>query len=154
MLLVNILLALIWAALTGKLDPANLAIGFVLGYLVLFLTRNALGSRLYSIKVYRTVGFVLYFLWELVLANLRVAADEISPRQKMRPGLIAIPLAARSDAEITVLANLITLTPGTLTLDVSTDRRVMYIHDMYVRDADESRRKIKRLEGKLLGVLR
>jgi multicomponent Na+:H+ antiporter subunit E len=75
----------------------------------------------------------------------------------MRPGVVAIPLDARTDAEITLLANLITLTPGTLSLDVSSDRRMLYIHVMYIDndDLEEVRRKIKAgFERRVLEVLR
>lgn len=154
MLLVNILLALVWATLTGNMAVKNLALGFLLGYFVLFTVRNALGTRLYSRRVYRAVAFLFYFIWELLMANLRVALDVIAPKDRIRPALLAIPLDSTTDVEITTLANLITLTPGTMTLDVSTDRTVMYIHDMHVQHADDSRQKIKKLERKLLEVLR
>jgi multicomponent Na+:H+ antiporter subunit E len=75
----------------------------------------------------------------------------------MRPGVVAIPLDVQTDAEITLLANLITLTPGTLSLDVSTDRRVLYIHVMYIDndDVEAVRRKIKEgFERRVLEVLR
>ena len=73
----------------------------------------------------------------------------------MRPGVVAIPLDAETDAEITLLANLITLTPGTLSLDVSDDRRVLYIHAMYVDDVEELRRSIKDgFEKRVMELLR
>lgn len=154
MLLVNILLALAWGALTGEMTASNLVLGFLLGYVVLFLSGNALGARPYSARVYRSVAFLFFFSWELLLANLRVAFDVLAPGTRIRPGLLAIPLEAKTDAEITALANLVTLTPGTMMLDISADRKVMYIHDMHVNDVEESRREIKRLERKLLEVLR
>ena len=69
--------------------------------------------------------------------------------------MVAIPLDAETDAEITLLANLITLTPGTLSLDVSDDRRVLYIHAMYVDDVEELRRSIKDgFEKRVMELLR
>ena len=76
-------------------------------------------------------------------ANLRVAIEVLTPQQRMRPAIVAIPLDVRRDFEITLLANLITLTPGTLSLDVSSDKRVLYVHSMYVDDIDAFRREIK-----------
>ena len=67
----------------------------------------------------------------------------MTPQQRMRPAIVAIPLDVRRDFEITLLANLITLTPGTLSLDVSSDKRVLYVHSMYVDDIDAFRREIK-----------
>lgn len=129
--------------------------GFVLGYLVLYLAQPVIGPSRYFTKVRQVFGLVFFFLWELVLANLRVALDVSTPRHRMMPAVIAIPLDAKSDAEITLLANMITLTPGTLSLDVSADRKTLYIHALYVKDCDAVRRDIKNgFEKRLLEVLR
>lgn len=110
--------------------------------------------RIILVKVFRLAWFALFYLQELVLANLRVAHDVLTPRHRMKPGIIAIPLDARSDLEILSLANLITMTPGTLSLDVSTDRRILYIHAMYIDDLEGIRSKIKYgFEKKVMEVL-
>lgn len=154
-LLWNLLLALAWVAATGVFTFNNLLVGFVLGFLILVFTRQEAGAPNYFQKVRQVIGLGLFFVWELVLANLRVAYDVLTPRHLMRPGIIAIPLRVESDLEITILSNLITLTPGTLSLDVSADRRVMYIHAMYIDDVEEVRRKVKDgFERRVLEVLR
>lgn len=156
MLLWNVLLALAWGVLTGQFTPVNLAFGFVLGYVMLWIAQRAEKPRDYFTKVVRVLRFIVFFLWEMVKANLQVAYHVIAPRHKMRPGVIAVPLDVRTDIEVTLLANLITLTPGTLSLDVSADRRVMYIHSMTLGDrADEFRRQIKEgFERRVLEVAR
>ena len=68
------------------------------------------------------------------MANLRVAYDVLTPRHHMRPGIVAIPLDLNTDLEITVLTTLITLTPGSLCLQITDDRRILYIHAMYIDD--------------------
>jgi multicomponent Na+:H+ antiporter subunit E len=101
--------------------------------------------------------FAVFYLWQMLLSNLRVAYDVVTPTHYMRPGVIAVPLEARTDAEITLLANLITLTPGTLSLDLSADRRILFVHAMYIDhgDVDKARRQIKEgLERRVLQVLR
>lgn len=154
-LLWNIALAFLWAALTGRITPANLAVGFVLGALVLAFVQRANGSPRYFVKLRQATGLALFFVWELILSNLRVAYDVVTPRHHMRPGVVAIPLDAETDAEITLLANLVTLTPGTLSLDVSVDRRFLYVHSMYIDDVETTRRRIKNgLERRVLEVLR
>lgn len=106
-------------------------------------------------RVPALLRFVLFFLWELWLANLRVARDVLTPGYSMRPAVLAVALTARTDLEITLLANLISLTPGTLSLDVSTDRRMLYIHAMYVDDPEDYRRYIQHeFERRLLEVFR
>lgn len=127
----------------------------MLGYFVLYLAQPVIGSSIYFHKVRQVIGLVLFFLWELILANLRVAMDVSTPHYAMTPAVIAIPLDARSDAEITLLANMITLTPGTLSLDVSSDRKTLYIHALYVKDRDAVVQSIKNgFEKRLLEVLR
>lgn len=156
MLLLNVLLALAWVALTGQFTPANLALGFALGYVMLWVAQRAGKRQGYFGKVWQVVSFAAFFLWEMVKANLQVTYYILAPHRKMRPGVIAVPLDARTDMEITLLANLITLTPGTLSLDVSADRRVMYIHSMTLGDeTDKFRRQIKDgFERRVLEVLR
>jgi multicomponent Na+:H+ antiporter subunit E len=153
--LVNILLALVWIALTGEFRPTNFALGFLLGYLALFFSQRALGPATYFRKIRQTVGFILFFIQELVLANLRLAYDVITPGFHMRPAIVAVPLDARTDLEITLLANLISVTPGGFSLDVSDDRKVLYVHAMYVDDPEAFRRQIKAgFERRVLELLR
>lgn len=94
-------------------------------------------------KLVYGIWFLLYFLWELLLANLRMARDVIRPIDKLRPAIVAVPLDVTSDWEITLLSNLITLTPGTLGLDVSSDKKVLYVHVMDLEDVEQLRRDIK-----------
>ena len=148
----NIVLALSWGALTGNFKPANLLIGFVLGYGALFIIRRALEPSDYFVKVRQVIRFVLFFLWELILANLRVAYDVLTPGFHMQPRVIGIPLEARTDAEIMALTYFINLTPGSVVLDISTDRSTMFIHAMYAPNADATRREIK--EGGERRILR
>jgi multicomponent Na+:H+ antiporter subunit E len=144
MFLLNLLLALAWTALTGQFTAPNLIIGFFLGYLILWLVQRQGGETpTYFKKVLQVISFVGFFIWQLIKANLRVAYEVVTPPHTMHPGIVAVPLNVKTNAEITLLANLITLTPGTLSLDVSTDRRVLYIHAMHVTDVERFRREIK-----------
>lgn len=136
--LLNILLALLWGAVNGTFGATVLLAGFVLGYLVLLLARPAFGASAYYSGLWRGAGFALFYVWELVLSSVRVAFDVLTPRLRAVPGIVAVPLDARTDAEITVLANLISLTPGTLSLVVSPDRRTLYVHAMYLDDGPDA----------------
>ena len=195
--LLNILLAVMWGMATGISTVPNLAFGFALGYVILRFVKPVLGPSSYFTKAPLTFRFVLRYIWELFLANLRVAydvlvpdawsssrtrrvapgrrgddgvdADEASPpfagslrapltpESYVCPGVVAIPLDARTDAEITLLANLITLTPGSVSLDLSDDRRLLYVHAMYIdgEDVEAYRRSVKEgLERRVLELLR
>lgn len=153
--LLNLILALVWAAVTGTFTPSNLVFGFALGFLVMFFTRSIIGTPNYGNKVLAVIRLLLFFIWELIRANLRVALEVLTPGLRIRPGVIAIPLDVKSDAEITLLANLITLTPGSISLDISIDRSVLYLHAMYIDDPDEVRREIKEgFERRVMEVFR
>jgi len=89
------------------------------------------------------VRLVCRFLYELVLANLSVARIVLSPSLPIRPGIIAYETKLKSDLALTSLANMITLTPGTLTLDISEDRRVLYIHTLNIQDPVEVAESIR-----------
>jgi multicomponent Na+:H+ antiporter subunit E len=151
----NIALALSWGALTGNFHPSNLLTGFVLGYGALFVVRRALEPSDYFEKVWQAIQFALFFLWELILANLRMASTVLSPGFHMQPRVIGIPLEAWTDAEIMALTYFINLTPGSVVLDVSSDRSMMFVHVMYAPDADAMRREIKENgERRILRLLR
>jgi multicomponent Na+:H+ antiporter subunit E len=145
MLLGNILLALAWAALSGEFSLANLLTGHLLGYMILLMLvkGRVLPRSPYVGKVYRAIGLAGFFLWELIRANLRLALDVATPSYRMEPGILAVPLDATRDTEILLLAMLINLTPGSVALDVSDDRRVMYVHVMYMQSPDAARAEIK-----------
>lgn len=139
--LLNLLLALLWGAVMGSFSGVTLLAGFVLGYLVLLLARPAFGPSAYYAGLWRGLSFVLFYLWELVLSSARVAYDVLTPTLRAKPGIFRLPLRANTDGEITLLANLISLTPGTLSLDVSADRRVLYVHAMYLQDGPDALRR-------------
>lgn len=150
----NLILTLIWAAVTGNFGGANLLVGFVLGYLILgFALRDVPVFTRYRKKMPRVFMLLIHFLRDLVVANLRVAYDVLTPTHYMRPAVVAVPLRAKTDGAITIVANMISLTPGTLSLDVSSDRSVLYLHVMYLDDKEDLRRQIHKLEDRVLAVL-
>ncbi len=154
-LLLNLTLMALWVASTGVFTYANSALGFLVGFVVLWWLQTLLGPTAYFRKLPLALWFSALFLWEVLKSNLRVAWDVVTPNRLREPGIVAVPLDAESDAEIAVLANLITLTPGSLCLDVSEDRRTLYVHAMFAREPDQVRREIKqRFERWVLVLLR
>ena len=144
-----------WAAVVGSVDEVHLATGFIVGYLALWVARPVLGPTRYFGKLFEAFRFSVFFAYELILSNLRVAWDVLTPRTYRKPGVVAIPLDANSDFEITLLANLVTLTPGSLSLDVSPDGKKLYVHAMFVEDPDQLRADIKQgFERRVLELLR
>ena len=151
----NILLTFVWVALTGSFGFLNFLFGFVLGFLILWVITKGDSNAKYFKIIPKIIAFVFFFFYELILANLQVAYDVITPKFYMKPGIVSVPLDAKTDIEITLLANLISLTPGTLSLDVSDDKKVLYVHAMYVSDKEKFIRSIKNgFERRLLEILR
>lgn len=140
--LVNVLLALAWVAVSGAISVLNFVFGFALGALALSLIREQVGSVGYLSRMRRIASLFALFVVELFLSAFRVARMVLKPDMEVRPGIFAYPLAVRRDFEIALLANMITLTPGTLSVDVSEDRRTLFVHAMDLRDPDAARRDI------------
>ena len=144
MLLGSILLAFAWAALQGDITLANLLVGYVLGFAVLaFLGVGKVLPSTLSAKAGHAAGLAVFFVRELIRANVIVAMDVLRPRTTIQPAVIAIPLAVTSDAEILLLSMLINITPGSVTIDLSDDRRTLYVHVMHMMTAEASKREIK-----------
>lgn len=143
MFLLNLILAIAWVALTGEFTPTNFFVGFILVYVTLRLTQQTADTQRYLRRVRVFISFIFFFLWELLVASVRVAGWVLKPRLDMKPAVVRVPLDVTRDVEITLLANLITLTPGTLSLDVSPDKKSLFVHVFDVEDRDHFVRGIK-----------
>lgn len=151
----NIAFAAVFTALLGSGRISDFFLGFTLGYAALWLTKSLYQKTHYFQKFPKALNLTFYFLKELTVSNLRVLWDVITPKQINRPGIIGVPLDARSDLEIFIVANLISLTPGTLSVDLSDDRRTLFVHVMFLDSVETSRAVIKEeLERRVLEVMR
>lgn len=156
MLMGNILLAVAWAALQGEFSLTNLLIGYALGYLILAaLARGGVFPSDYRTRVQGVVSLVWFLFKEFVRANFKMAIDVLRPVRELKPGIVRVPLHAETDYEILMLSTLINLTPGTISLDISNDKKVLYLHVMHVGSTEAIRRDIKDgFERRVLEVLR
>lgn len=140
-LLLNLLVAFVWYALQPAHSPGSLVLGFAVGFVLLAIIFRPYGRRSWA-----ALDFIIFLLAAIVRSSLQVAAIIVRPHLRLDQGIVAIPLTVSSDFEIAALASAITLTPGTLSLDVGTDatgQRVLYVHNLVVGDADAMRREIK-----------
>lgn len=157
-LLLNILLTLVWIALTGYLNYANFLFGFGLGFFFLWVLSRGntnLEERGYFSRVYRIFVFIGYFIVDMVKANLEASKEILSPGFSMTPGIVAYQHHLKTDFEITMLTNIIALTPGTMVLKVSEDRKTVYIHVLHLSNRDKFLDKLENgLEKKLIAALR
>lgn len=116
-----------------------------LGIMFLLWLSSASYSHTYFRQFFHSVLLFFYFTKELVVSNLEIIYYVITPGLQFQSAVLELPLDVKSDFAITLLANLITLTPGTLTLDISTDKRFLYFHAINVPDGDivAAKRKVK-----------
>ncbi|MBM7066818.1 Na+/H+ antiporter subunit E [Actibacterium sp. 188UL27-1] len=133
----NLILAIVWAALWGGLNPTNLSIGFGVGFIVLWIARPLFGATDgYFLRAWRILRLIAFFLYELLVSSIRVALDVLTPQNIATPAILEMPLDVKSDIEILLVTNLISLTPGTLSLDVTPDRSTLIVHAMFADDPD------------------
>ncbi|RKD24497.1 cation:proton antiporter [Ammoniphilus oxalaticus] len=137
-ILLNFSLAFVWMFLNDDWSPTAMIIGFLLGLGMMYIFRRFFKGGFYFRKVIAVMKLLLIFMRELVLSTWSVIKVVLSPKMDLRPGIFALPTQLKSDVEITLLASLITLTPGTLTLKVSDDGQTLYIHAMDLSDRDEA----------------
>jgi len=152
-LVLNIVLALIWCLLKEKLNVTEFVIGSILGYGIIFMLKTVLDDRKaerpiltfggYFALMLKVLRYLMIFLKEMIVANIDVVKIVLSPKLKMTPGIIAYKMDVKTDAGITLLANSITLTPGTLSVDISEDRKTLYIHALHIEDAAELEQSIR-----------
>lgn len=155
LLLVNVLFVVVWIAITGSATPLNIGFGFLLSAFALWLIRDQVGGHGYWIRIGRIASLVALFFKELMLSAWTVAKMVMKPRMNVQPGIFAFPLTVTSDFEITLLANLITLTPGTLSVDVSEDRRFLYVHAVDCSNIEATKRDIANgFERKIMEAFR
>lgn len=134
---VNTLLAAAWAGLVADFSVQTIVVGYLLGFAALWMAQPLFGeSSPYFSRVWRSIRLILFFLYELVVSSIRVAWDVVTPRHQSRPAIIEMPLDVESDIEILLVTNLISLTPGTLSLDVTPDRKTLIVHAMFAEDPD------------------
>lgn len=141
--LLTIALLAIWLLLNTSLAPAQLLLGATLAIAVPHICRRLLPNLLKLRRPGLVVPFVLLVLWDVVVANMRVAILVLGPESRLRPGFITVPLDIRDPGIATVLGGIITLTPGTVSLGV--DKAVTRI-DVHVLDLDDEQTLIAHIK--------
>ena len=144
-----------WLAVFGSFTIPNLLLGIAASALSLVLIRGRARSEGRRLRPLKVLSLLVLFIKELALSAWKVAILVASPKMALKPGIFAFPLTVDRDFEITLLANLITLTPGTLSVDVSEDRRVLYVHALDCSDPVATRRDIANgFEKKIMEAFR
>lgn len=152
---INLMIAGGWVAVSGAFSGVSLLLGFAGGFVSLYATRHLFGPTDYFRRTFATIGLIAYFLFDLARSSIAVVWEIITPSMHSRPQMIRMPLDATEDLEIMLTGNLISMTPGTLTVDVDPDRKYLLIHAMFVDDPEDTIRDLKRgMERRVLEALR
>ena len=147
-------LVVLWQLLWRDVSAANIAGGVAVAVLVTVVRPS--GAPLaagHTLRPVRLLAFLGYFAWLLVGSNLVVAREIVTRRDHIRSGIVAVPLGDTSELVTTVLADAITLTPGTLSVEVRRDPPRLYVHVLHVREVEGVRRDVLRLQRLVLRAL-
>jgi multicomponent Na+:H+ antiporter subunit E len=166
LLMLNLLTMSAWCVLTLDFSADNLALGFLVGLFTALVSAPILGSpgyfrgfvpqlRSFIVKLPNAILLALFVLYELLLSSVFLVFDVLTPQHLSKPVILEVPLDAKTDHEITLLANLISLTPGTVSVDVEHERGVLLVHAMYAQDEAKVVRSIKLgLERRVMRLFR
>ncbi len=171
-LLLNCAFTLLWLLLWQSSSFLNGVLGFVISALIITLASRVIGSVQtadtsaaaspsrpsvpvvgYALRLVNVLRFGVYFLYILIKANLDVAWEIITPGFHMKPRMIRYPVAGLTRAQVTTLANAITLTPGTLSADIDESGQNLYIHAMYAEGRDDAIAELDGLRRRLLWLV-
>ena len=142
-ILLNVILALTWMFLTTSNSAASFIIGYFNGAIILFIFRRFFKTRFYLHKVVAVIRLLGIFIRELLIANLDVFKTIVRPKLELKPGIFTYETELKSDWQITLLSCMITLTPGTLVLDISPDNKTLFIHALNLSEIKEMQQSIK-----------
>lgn len=137
----------VWSGLWFEFSWANTAAGLLVGSVTLALVPPARTSTTTTVRPLALVKFAAYSLWSLIRASAIVAWEVVTPQNRIHQGIVATPLRTTSPGVITLIANVISLTPGTLTLEVHEETSTLFVHILHLRTVDEVREDIHRLEA-------
>lgn len=147
---ITLWLTAVWVLLWNDLSVANVASGVVVSLGVVTLAGLPRVTRgrddVARIRILTTIWFGAYVLFKLVESNLVLAWEIVTPRNRIRTGVVAVPLRTESSTAMMVVANVITLTPGTLTIEVQGTPPVLYVNVLHLNDIEEVRRDLLRIE--------
>lgn len=148
---INLLLSLFWLLVTGSYTVNNFLLGLILGLLLVYLLRSVLPGRFYIITLYKVIKLIFVFLIELIKANIDVIRIVLQPSLKNEPAFFTYNTDLKTDWQVVLLSNLITLTPGTIVVGLSDDRTKIYIHAI---DFGEKEEEIEGIKSSLEKVVR
>lgn len=153
--ILNLFIAVLWFLLNDDPngDITTFMTGFFIGVLILYVMHRFFGMQFYLRRVLKILKLVLLFTQELLLSSFSVLKQVLDPKLNITPGIFTYETRLQGDWQITALALLLTLTPGSVVMEVSEDGRVFYIHAMDIEQSKETViRSIDKFEKAILEV--
>lgn len=138
----NTVIAIMWAVLWNSYTGVDFLLGYIVGIFILFVLRRFLHFDFYMRRVFAAFKLIALFIKELIMSNIDVVKVLLSPKFDIEPGIIEVPTQLKSDWELTLLASLISLTPGTLSMDFSEDKKSIFVHSIHVPNKEQMIREI------------
>lgn len=145
----NLVLAVVWCLMWGSFSAWNFMGGLAVGAFVLTGYSRVAGKSPYMLRLWHLIRFGAYFMKILAKSNLQIAKEVVTPGWSQTPRILRYPVGHLTDVQKTSLANAITLTPGTLVVDISPDGQFLYLHCMYAKQREQTIAEIDELADRL-----
>ncbi|GAB4073366.1 Na+/H+ antiporter Mnh1 subunit E [Barrientosiimonas marina] len=142
-IVINVIIAVMWMFLSESYTISSFIIGYIIGIFLLLLLNRFIPGNFYLRRVFKIFNLIILFIKELITSNIDIVKLVFKRKPEFEPGIFALPMDVQTDWEITLLANLTTLTPGTLAVAVAQDKSHLYVHAMNIDDIDEEIDAIK-----------
>lgn len=154
-ILLNLLIAFVWMLLNESWNVVVFGVGYVVGFFIILSVRRFFPEPFYGRKIKAFVYLFFLFIFELIKSSYSVLLHILRPKINMQPGIFRSETVLKTDFEITLLSALITLTPGSVVMEVDPQAGVMFIHAMDAREYHENIMKTKRkFEKAIIEVMR
>ena len=142
-----LLMVLVWVALWGDFSAANFVGGAIIATSLVIALHSGERPRLGGFRLWPAIKFTVYVAWNMVKANAVVAWEVVTPRNRIREGVIAVELPSSTPSVLTIVTASIGLTPGTVVVEVDEDPTVLYVHVLHLTDIEKTRHDIRHLEA-------
>ncbi|OZG72854.1 Na+/H+ antiporter subunit E [Hahella sp. CCB-MM4] len=149
----SIFLLLVWLGLNNTLAPGHIVLGGILAFLIPLVVAGLHTPQPRVQRYGLACRYVLMVMYDIVVANIEVAIRILGPMKNLKPGFVAVPIETHNELMLTILASTISLTPGTVSAEVTKDRKWLYVHVLHMEDEEALIQQIKeRYERKLREV--
>ncbi|MFB9280068.1 Na+/H+ antiporter subunit E [Cohnella cellulosilytica] len=153
-ILLNLLIAMVWMLLHDKWSALTFTIGFILGFFIIFSFRRFFPTPFYGRKLGAILKLIYLFGIDLILSSIVVIGQVIRPRLNIQPGIFKMETKLKTDWELAMLVNLLTLTPGSVVMEIAQEEGILYVHAMDLKTKQSVLNTKNKLEDVIIEVMR